>query len=289
MVYASSDTTTSTLCVRTQILHNCKVIKTGNYEIIGSKIATSAILKTVMDPGEWLLEQLMPGDATLFAFNYGHHKVHEFKSKNYYLKRFLDLLTRIKVKTGCLAKVRGTSFLKGKLLNKFLADTKVRLGIKYIRSEKKTLTWWIKKQLNIDWNKDFRDIKGLRQTKNWVKEPDPKLSNLLINMTRKNLGHALQFLTGHGWWKGHLFKTKLIDNQECWGCCEEFTIETLYHLYYECVGLVSVREEVFGTGWPVSFHMKWEELISFFSIETIVLLTVPIYKKSKVSSADTTQ
>ena len=77
LVYVTSDL--ASLCVKTQILKNCSVIKTGYYQIIGTRIASSAALGTITDLGEWLIEKLSHGDHTLFALNYGQYKVFDFK------------------------------------------------------------------------------------------------------------------------------------------------------------------------------------------------------------------
>ena len=83
-----------------------------------------------------------------------------------------------------------------------------------------------------------------RQTKIWFPKPDPKKSNQLLQMMRKNLGRLVQFFTGHNRLKRHKnLQQGIIDPYSCRLCLEKE--ESSFHVIAECPALQSIRSEVF--------------------------------------------
>ena len=277
---------------RAKVSQNSSVKKKVNFQVLGSRVASIAALETAAVLGGWTIPYLTLGDAIQFDLNNGLRILNEFKSRNFYLHKFLGLLNRIYVTTGRYARVKNTNYIKGQIFKQFLTDTNVGRASIHLRSDKKILDWWIKSHIVTKWKKEWTSLDGHRQTKVWLGEPDPDLAKILMRLNRKDLGHCLQWFTGHGWWRRHLHLAGLEDTPQCRGCEEDDAEETPHHLFTDCPAFADVRLDFFGTRYPdflSDASKNWEKVIGFSLVAEIQELATPIYQSSKVNSKEITQ
>ena len=161
-------------------------------------------------------------------------------------------------------KLDNAIFLKGIILTRFLSKTEVSAGIMKLRSNKKTLAYYIRCHLEILWWDEWKASKECRQTKLWLPEGfDVILSSLLMNLSRLRLGYAVQFISGHGWWSRHLYLVKLKDSPNCEACHKDNAIETPEHLFYHCDSFAHARLLYLGSSYEPVFNAEWDRLLAF--------------------------
>ena len=93
------------------------------------------------------------------------------------------------------------------------------------------------------WNDEWISEKDCRQTKIFFPVVNPKQSEFLLNLSRKQLGQVVQTITGHNRLKYHEHKICQDVNPLCRLCGEEN--ETSWHLIGECPVLFNVRAQHF--------------------------------------------
>src|SRR5262249_42583850 len=99
----------------------------------------------------------------------------------------------------------------------------------------------------------WAEVDGCRQSKMFLKGPDPKRAKWLLGLSRKELKQIVQVVTGHCNLNYHLKRIKLSDTPTCQKCYEED--ETAEHFLCECPTYSSVRERVLGAE-----HLDAEDL-----------------------------
>ncbi len=102
-----------------------------------------------------------------------------------------------------------------------------------------------KKQMVAAWNERYKRDPRFRQTKMWFPEVDLPTSKRIMSLSRAELSHAVQVITGHNFLRRH---NSLIDDgatySECRLCLEDE--ETSHHIVAECPALGYARFQVFG-------------------------------------------
>ena len=90
------------------------------------------------------------------------------------------------------------------------------------------------------------------------------MTRILESLSRKNAKLLVQFITGHGNFRHHLQKLRIVESAECTYCAEED--ETRDHLLGECAALTTLRLTHLGKGWisPKEFNqLDPKELLSY--------------------------
>ena len=115
-----------------------------------------------------------------------------------------------------------------------------------------------KVKLGIDeiWTERFQKSPGLRQTKFWLSRNEKKVTNYLINLSRKDLGLMTQLITGHCRLNRHESLINKDVNPICRKCEKKDSEETPIHLIVHCPKLMKKRKECFGEHFGDK-HSKW--------------------------------
>ena len=95
------------------------------------------------------------------------------------------------------------------------------------------------------WNHEWNSISECRQTRQWFPTLNPKQSNNLRNLNRKDLSVLTQLLTGHNFLRYHESHICKDVSPLCRLCKEEN--ETSFHLIGKCPVLMEKRKEIFHT------------------------------------------
>ena len=108
----------------------------------------------------------------------------------------------------------------------------------------------------------------LRHSKNFIKPFSEWNANYLLNLSRTQLRFVTGFLTGHGTFRGHLKKMRLVTDDACRFCDidDEVEEETAEHLLCECKSLARLRQRIFGSGFlsPVDFLSINDDMVLRF-------------------------
>ena len=102
----------------------------------------------------------------------------------------------------------------------------------------------INDQIRKNWSKEWCTVKGHRQSKYFLKGPDPKFKTL-IKYSKNNISTLIRAVTGHSFMKRHQNEVINGDNDTlCRLCMEE--VETPHHIITECPVLLHRRKDNFG-------------------------------------------
>jgi len=87
------------------------------------------------------------------------------------------------------------------------------------------------------WQKDTT----CRQTKLWLPSPHPSFATDLFRLSRQQFSLLARFITGHSFHRKHNCITGDVFYDECRLCSEDGSVESPFHLAYECPATFSVR------------------------------------------------
>ena len=126
-------------------------------------------------------------------------------------------------------------------------EAKALTSVRYIHTEttgvtrahnRKQARLWVEKQ----WCQQWHNLNQCRQTKIFFPTPNAAKSKELMTLQRRELGLAIQFLTGHCFLMRH---QRIIDGEtspSCRLCSEEE--ETPEHLFFNCPWVIEERDEL---------------------------------------------
>jgi len=98
---------------------------------------------------------------------------------------------------------------------------------------------WRTTQSNVNWRKTF----GARHTKTIIRNYSQQRTRSLLQLQRTELKNLIGFMTGHGPFKQHLYRMKLVTSPECKFCNRE---ETAEHIMCECDAYCRIRLREIG-------------------------------------------
>ena len=96
-----------------------------------------------------------------------------------------------------------------------------------------TVKYGKKEWLNKNFYEYWLTVPKLRQSKKMLKEPSSFRTRILLHLSRRQLRDIVILMTGHGFFRNHLFNMKLTDEKKCRFC--EKAIETGIHLLCHCM------------------------------------------------------
>ena len=88
----------------------------------------------------------------------------------------------------------------------------------------------------------------VRLLRNFINEPNIKRTFYLLRKSRHELRLITAYLTGHGPFKSHLKRMKLISDATCRFC--NLDDETAERILCECEALAFKRQQILGLGFP---------------------------------------
>lgn len=130
-----------------------------------------------------------------------------------------------------------------------LADQLAKSGTVNTDNKVKTpapLSWAkfkIAQMIGKNWKDRWTSTNEARQTKMWLSSYDRKISKFLLSLGRRDLGHAIQLLTGHNRLNRHESLIDFTISPLCRKC--QIEDETSWHFIGNCPYLISERREVF--------------------------------------------
>ncbi|MCF6239054.1 MAG: hypothetical protein L3J79_09665 [Candidatus Marinimicrobia bacterium] len=120
-----------------------------------------------------------------------------------------------------------------------------------------------------------------RQTKIWFPTPAPNLTKNLLKLSRYELGHVVQIITGHNYLNYHLHNQSKVDSPLCRYCQEDQ--ETSWHLIADCPAFGLSRMQIFCKTFldePPSLN----QLVRFIQLDRIDKLLQPKGKSNVVNT-----
>ena len=243
------------LFIRVILMKNNLIIFNYTYKINGTSNVAIATIASAEQVCNHYLVHAVKGDSFICALGDGHHGVRNPIIRNEHLANFIITLNAIKVKIGLYTIVTG---LKSDWLQ-YASHNTIYQELSLAPDKKKTIIPTIESFLNDKWFKSWDDLAGHAQTKYWLPRPDAFLASKLLQMSRKHLGFNIQFFSGHGWWRKHLFTAKLSKSDKCRLCLEDQAVKTPIHIFSECPAMVGFRQVLFNYTYP-SQHTRQQYL-----------------------------
>jgi hypothetical protein len=133
----------------------------------------------------------------------------------------------------------------------------------------------IKTTMNEECEKYFQNTTGLRQSKKFISHVDYKRALELLSMTKERMRWTIGVFTGHGKFRYHLKKIKLIDDDTCRYC--DMEEESAEHIICHCDRLMHKRFYAFGnhyldppdmSGYKLTRINKFLELIGITILDS---------------------
>jgi hypothetical protein len=117
-----------------------------------------------------------------------------------------------------------------------------------------------------EWEREWEEYEGGRQTKLFFPKTDKSKSKEIVNFGRHKAGRIVRFCTGHNALKYHLYNIGVSEDAEC-RFCENGT-ETSWHIAAECPVFINTIREITAAK---SFQGEWNvsELVKVLEIEGI--------------------
>ena len=91
------------------------------------------------------------------------------------------------------------------------------------------------------WDREWKESTTCRQSKLFMPGTDPNIAKILLKLDRRNLGLAIQALTGHCFLRYHQHNCKKADSPLCRLCGEE--VEESWHILTNCPALAKARQD----------------------------------------------
>ena len=85
----------------------------------------------------------------------------------------------------------------------------------------------------------------MKHVKKLMLKPDPLRAKILLNLSKSKLRIVTMLMTGHGIFKSHLLKMKLVKDENC-RFCNTILKETATHLLCDCRKFDYERVILFG-------------------------------------------
>ena len=104
------------------------------------------------------------------------------------------------------------------------------------------------------WNKRWSKLDQCEQTKQWFPVIDRKKSKYLLKLSRVELGHIVQLLTGHNRLRYHESKMSNVD-PTCRLCLEGE--EKTWHIFTDCPAIWRERKDIFHSPFLEGNNLKW--------------------------------
>jgi ribonuclease HI len=102
------------------------------------------------------------------------------------------------------------------------------------------------------WNENS----GCRQSKQWIAQPQLKVTKYLLNLSRNRLRILVSLITGHCCLNSHLHKMELTSSPICGACSIE--AESAFHFLCVCPTLAILRTRVMGK--PIINALEFKEI-----------------------------
>ena len=120
-------------------------------------------------------------------------------------------------------------------------------GMEAEQQTKIPVSYWkqaLRELIEQKWTHQFQTREDCRQSKLWLVKVDKNKSKMLLKLPRKELGEAIQCITGHAFLRKHQWQIDKSVPMWCRHCDEEE--ETPWHLATECPGTLMQRRLVFN-------------------------------------------
>ena len=118
-----------------------------------------------------------------------------------------------------------------------------------------------------EWNREWLEYKGGRQTKLFMPKLDVKKSKGMIDSGRRMFGRYVRVITGHNALNYHRHNVDNEIDEDCRFCNEE--VETSFHVITECpVFAITRRETLLGKSIEEG-HWTTNELAKLINIKAI--------------------
>ena len=132
---------------------------------------------------------------------------------------------------------------------------------------------WIQESSTNYW----KNVPKLRQSKVMINQPEKERENILLSLNRSQLRVATMLLTGHGIFKNHMYKMKLVEDQLCRFCSNSY--ETSLHLICFCSRFEYYRCILFGDIiiQPSYLHTySFKDLMLYFKLSGLLATLIKI-------------
>jgi ribonuclease HI len=125
----------------------------------------------------------------------------------------------------------------------------------------------VERAIRREWKARWINNDKYKMTKQFLTEPNKRISNAVIKLSKTGLSRLIQLVTGHNFLSYFQFKLDGHINPLCRLCGEEN--ETFFHLISECPALEVERRKVFLDNYPVTDDWRVRELMDFSFVEPI--------------------